>query len=144
MQIDVHLGVFKRFPREPHIAGAVFNQKYFDSCRVRSNQFHHFPRSGSAKKKVEPFSGRDSTQILPPSRSKIFLQMANPIPVPLNSFRPCNRWKRTKILSKYCGSIPRPLSLTEKIHSLPPFFMAETCTRGTSALRYLMAFPTRF
>src|SRR3984893_16195679 len=125
----MHLGVFERFSREPDIAGAVLNQKNFDSFRVHSNQLHHlsFP-SGRVKEKVEPFSGCDSTQILPPSRSSIFLQMANPIPVPLNSLGPCNRWKRMKILSKYRGSIPKPLSRTEKIHSLQPFFVAETCT----------------
>ena len=32
-----------------------------------------------------------------------------------------------------------PLSRTEKTHSLSPFFAAETCTRGASALRYLPA-----
>jgi hypothetical protein len=64
-------------------------------------------------------------------------------PVPLNSVRPCNRWKRTKILSKCCGSIPMPLSRAEKIHPLPPFFAAETWTRGASGPWYLMAFPTR-
>src|SRR5580704_19712926 len=139
----MYLGVLKRFPREPDIAGTVLNQENFNSCRVRSNRFHHFPSlSGSAKQKVEPFSGCDSTQILPPSRSTIFLQIDNPIPVPSNSSRPCKRWKRMKILSKYCGSIPRPLSRTEKAHSLPLFLAAETCTRGSSVPRYLIAFPT--
>src|ERR1700730_13436295 len=145
VQVDIHLGVFKRFPREPDIAGAVLNQKNLNRFRIRSNRFHRFSfLSGRAKWKVEPFPGCDSTQILPPSRSTIFLQMANPIPVPSNSLRPCSRWKRTKILSKYWGSIPRPLSRTEKIHSGPPFFEAEMCTWGLSALRYLIAFPTRF
>src|ERR1700690_407593 len=115
MQVDVYLGVFKSFPREPDIARAIFNQKNFHGRGVCSNRFHQFPSaSGRAKQKAEPFSGCDSTQILPPSRSTIFLQMANPIPVPSNSPRPCRRWKRTKILSNYRGSIPRPLSRTEK------------------------------
>src|ERR1035438_1668108 len=100
-QVDMHLGVFKRFPRQPNIAGTILHHENFDSFRVHSNQFRHFPSSGRAKEKVEPFSGCDSTQILPPSRSTIFLQMANPIPVPSNSPPPCNRWKRTKIRSKY-------------------------------------------
>ena len=50
VQVDMHLGVFKRFPREPDIAGTIFNQKNFDRFRVRSNRFHHFPSlSGRAK-----------------------------------------------------------------------------------------------
>src|ERR1700690_2021195 len=129
MQVDVYLGVFKSFPREPDIARAIFNQKNFHGRGVCSNRFHQFPSlSGRAKQKVEPFSGCDSTQILPPSRSTIFLQMAKPIPVPLNSCCPCNRWKIMKIFSRYWGEIPKPLSRTEKIHSLPPFFVAERCT----------------
>src|ERR1700730_7401035 len=98
----MYLGVFKRFPREPDIPGAVFNQKNFHRFAVGSNRLHQFPSlSGRVKQKVEPFSGCDSTQILPPSLSTIFLQMDNPIPVPLKSSRPCNRWKRMKILLKY-------------------------------------------
>src|ERR1700680_2618087 len=30
VQLDMQLGVFKRFPREPNIAGAVLNQKNFN------------------------------------------------------------------------------------------------------------------
>jgi hypothetical protein len=98
----VNISRVKRFLREPDIAGAVCHQQNFDGCRVCSNRFHYFSFiSGRAKQKVEPFSGCDSTQILPPIRSKSFLQMANPIPVPSNSSRPCSRWKRTKIRSKY-------------------------------------------
>jgi hypothetical protein len=41
---------------------------------------------GREKKKVEPFPGSDSTQMRPPWRSTIFLQMARPIPVPGDSF----------------------------------------------------------
>src|ERR1700738_592296 len=98
----MHLGVFKRFPGEPHIPRTIFNQKNFHWLGVGPNRFHQLPSlSGMVKQKVEPFSGSDSTQIFPPSLSTIFLQMDNPIPVPLNSSRPCNRWKITKILSKY-------------------------------------------
>jgi hypothetical protein len=40
---------------------------------------------------VEPCPGSDCTEIRPPCRSTIFLQMANPIPVPENSSRLCRR-----------------------------------------------------
>ena len=42
--------------------------------------------------------------MVPPWRSTIFLQMANPMPVPANSSRLCSRWNMPKILSKYCES----------------------------------------
>src|SRR5450755_2150083 len=54
------------------------------------------------KRKVEPRPGVDSTEMLPPCRSTIFLQMAKPIPVPANSSRLCRRWNMPKIFSKYC------------------------------------------
>ena len=72
-----------------------------------------------AKRKVEPCPGCDSTEMLPPCRSTIFLQMANPMPVPANSSRLCSRWNMPKILSKYCGSIPSPLSLHREDPFLP-------------------------
>src|SRR5207249_12215717 len=43
---------------------------------------------GSVKKKVEPQPIRDSTQIFPPARVTIFLQVAKPIPLPAIS-GPC-------------------------------------------------------
>jgi signal transduction histidine kinase len=89
-------------------------------------------------------SGCDSTEMSPPCRSTIFLQMANPMPVPANSSRLCSRWNMPKILSKYCGSIPSPLSRTENIHFLSPSSAAVTCTLGIPGLWYLMALPTRF
>jgi hypothetical protein len=52
---------------------------------------------GKVKKKVEPSPGSDSTQIRPPWRSTIFLQMARPMPVPGYSFIVCSRWKISKI-----------------------------------------------
>ena len=61
-----------------------------------------------------PCPSSDSTQMLPPCRSTIFLQIARPMPVPANSSRLCSRWNMPKILSKYCGSIPSPLSLHRK------------------------------
>jgi len=42
VQVDMQLGVFKRFPREPIIAGAVLNQKNLNRFRIRSNRFHRF------------------------------------------------------------------------------------------------------
>lgn len=38
--------------------------------------------TGSAKEKVVPAPGADSTQMRPPWRSTIFLHMASPMPVP--------------------------------------------------------------
>ena len=87
--------------------------------------------------KVEPCPGCDSTEMLPPCRSTIFLQMANPMPVPANSSRLCSRWNMPKILSKYCGSIPSPLSCTENIHCFPPFLAAEMWTFGHSGVLIL-------
>src|ERR1700682_3227359 len=85
VQVDVHLGILERLSRKPHIAGAVFNQK---NVNWRCSIYHAASAvSGKPKKNVEPFAGWDSTQILPPSRSSIFLQMANPIPVPPHSSR---------------------------------------------------------
>jgi 3-methyladenine DNA glycosylase AlkD len=43
------------------------------------------------KSKLLPFPGSDSTQILPPCRSTIFLQIDKPIPVPEYSERLCSR-----------------------------------------------------
>ena len=79
----------------------------------------------------------DSTEMLPPCRSTIFLQMAKPMPVPANSSRLWSRWNMPKILSKYCGSIPSPLSFTENIHFLPPFLAAEMWILGDSGLLVL-------
>src|ERR1700733_7649536 len=78
-----------------------------------------------AKRNVEPCPGCDSTEILPPCRSTIFLQIANPMPVPSKSSRLCRRWNMPKILSKYCDSIPSPLSSTENIHFSQLFLVAE-------------------
>ena len=100
------------------VGGAVFHQQDFD----RPEFFGGFmaaslSRSGMVKEKVEPLPGSDSTQMRPPWRSTIFLQMARPMPVPGYSFRVCSRWKMTKMRSKYSGSMPMPLSCTEKTHS---------------------------
>ena len=46
---------------------------------------------GSVKKNLVPTPGFDSTQMRPPWRSTIFLQIARPIPVPPYSSRVCRR-----------------------------------------------------
>src|SRR5262249_22058738 len=71
-------------------------------------------RSGTEKKKVEPFPGLLSTQIRPPCISTNFRVMLSPSPVPPNSLvmvaSPCrNSVKRPSILS---WAIPMPVSAT--------------------------------
>src|SRR5271170_6829743 len=132
--MDEWIGVAESFLRQTHIAGTVFNQKNIYGHTTSSDRFRDFiSLPGRAKRNVEPFPGCDSTEMLPPCRSTIFLQMAKPMPVPANSSRLCSRWNTPKILSKYCGSIPSPLSFTENVHLLPPFLLAEMCIFGTPA-----------
>ena len=81
-----------------------------------------------------PWPGRDSTQIRPPCRSTILLQIASPIPVPGYLSRPCSRWKIRKIRSWCSGAMPMPLSRTEKSHSsrsARPRRGRAACRRGT-------------
>src|SRR5215813_1603544 len=78
--------------------------------------FELFCLSLIVNKNVAPWPHCDSTQIRPPWRSTIFLQIANPMPVPGYSLRECNRWKIWKIRSACCGSRPMPLSSTENTH----------------------------
>src|ERR1700722_1738119 len=145
MQVDGRVGVAEGFLRQPDIAGIVFDQQNFYGHVCFSDGRHDFLLlSARAKRKVEPCPGLESTEMTPPCLSTIFLQMANPIPVPANASRLCSLWNMPKILSKYCGSIPSPLSFTAKSHCLPPFLAAEMCTRGTPDFWYLMALPTRF
>ncbi len=40
------------------------------------------PAAGRVKMKVEPLPGSDSTRMVPPWLSTIFLQTASPMPVP--------------------------------------------------------------
>src|SRR5229473_4902463 len=145
VQMDRTIGIAEGFLRQPDITGTVFDQENLNGHTCSSDGcYNSFSLSASAKRKVEPCPGCDSTEMLPPCRSTIFLQMASPIPVPANSSRLCSRWNIPKIFSKYCASIPNPLSFTEKIHFFPPFLAAEMCTRGIPGLWYLMALPTRF
>src|SRR5208282_6903441 len=99
---------------QPHISGTVFDQENMDGHVFFFDGFHDFfSFPAKAKLKVDPCPGWDSTEMVPPCRSTIFLQMAKPMPVPANSSRLCNRWNMPNIFSKYCGLIPNPLSFTE-------------------------------
>src|SRR6202034_1112948 len=119
----------------PHIAGAIFNQQDLYRHAVTSDDVHIFLSVPCmVNRNVDPWPSCDSTEIAPPCLSTIFLQIASPIPVPANSSRLCSRWNITKIISKYCGSIPSPLSRTEKVHFAPPFLLAEMCIFGVPAL----------
>ena len=63
--------------------------------------FFHFTARQGKRERIEPCPGWDSTEMVPPCRSTIFLQIASPMPVPANSSRLCSRWNMPKILSKY-------------------------------------------
>src|ERR1700682_861113 len=126
---DGPVGVAENLLRQPDVTGAVFDQENLDRQTFSSACFHDFPSpSAKSQRKVEPWPSCDWTEMLPPCRSTIFLQMANPMPVPANSSRLCSRWNMPKIFSKYCESIPSALSCTENIHFLSPFWVAEMCT----------------
>src|ERR1700734_896969 len=145
VQVDELIGIAEGFLCQPDITRTVFYQENLYGHTFSSDSFDGvFSLSPKTKEKVEPWPTRDSTEIPPPCRSTIFLQIANPTPVPSNSSRLCNRWNMPKIFSKYCASIPSPLSSTENIHFFWPFIEAEMCTRGTPGPWYLMALPTRY
>src|SRR5271154_742270 len=145
MQMNGFIGLAESLLRQPDIAGTVFDKQNFYGHTISSDQFHQFlSLPARANRNVEPCPGSDSTEMLPPWRSTIFLQIANPMPVPANSSRLWSRWNMPKILSKYCGSMPRPLSFTENIHFFPPSMAAEMCIRGSPGFWYLMALPMRF
>ena len=76
----------------PHIPRTGFDQENIAGRTVSFDGVHDFfPFAAKAKLKVDPCPGSDSTAMVPPCRSTIFLQMANPMPVPANSSRLCNR-----------------------------------------------------
>src|SRR3972149_9788711 len=54
----------------------------------------------SVNRKVEPFPGSDSAQILPPCLRIIFRQSASPTPAPSYGSLGCRRSKRPKIFSR--------------------------------------------
>ena len=92
MQMNGFIGIAEGFLRQPDIAGAVFNQQNFYGHTFSSDQFHQFlSLPARANRNVDPCPGSDSTEMLPPWRSTIFLQMAKPMPVPANSSRLCSR-----------------------------------------------------
>ncbi len=67
--------------------------------------------------KVEPWLSEDSTDNRPPNPWTIFLQIANPIPVPAYWLAVCNLLNGSKMRLWYIGLMPIPLSATLKIHS---------------------------
>src|ERR1700727_3156757 len=143
--MEQRIRIEERFLSQSNISWTVFHQQDVYGHAVSSNEIHAFiSLAAKANRKVDPAPRCDSTEIVPPCLSTIFLQMASPMPVPANSSRLCSRWNMPKILSKYCGSIPNPLSCTENFHRLSPSGMAEMCTVGISGRRYLIALPTRF
>src|SRR5713226_1198098 len=134
----------QRLLHEPRVASIVLNEEDVDGL---SNDLHAAscwaPIAGSVNLNVDPCPGSDSTQIRPPCCSTIFLQMANPIPVPGYSSRLWSRWKIRKIRSRYFASMPTPLSCTENTHSRP-WGSAATRISGRRSLQNLRAFPIRF
>src|ERR1700683_2695411 len=126
MQVDGLTGIAEGLLGQPDVTRTVFYQQYFYGHTISSDGFNGLSSlSPKAKLKVEPCPSCDSTEMLPPCRSTIFLQMANPTPVPSNSSRLCSRWNIPKIFSKYCESIPSPLSCTENVHFFSPLLTAE-------------------
>jgi hypothetical protein len=71
---------------------------------------------GIVKEKTEPSPSILATQILPPIRSNIFLEIAKPNPVPLYFFEgvPSICLNSSKIIFLFSSEIPIPVSLTEK------------------------------
>src|SRR5271154_1633504 len=131
MQMNGFIGLAESLLRQPDIAGTVFDKQNFYGHTISSDQFHQFlSLPARANLKVEPCPGFDSTEMLPPWRSTIFLQMASPIPVPANSSRLWSRWNIPKIRSKYSESIPSPLSFTENSHILLSSSTADMWTKG--------------
>src|SRR5436190_8191447 len=97
---------------------------------------------GQKNLKSAPAPGCDSTQILPPWSSIIFFTIANPTPVLSISSRRFSVWKMTNIFSWYLGSMPGPLSFTEKIH--PSLQGSQPMVISAMDLsQYLMALLTR-
>src|SRR5688572_24756736 len=83
VQMDRSVGVAQGFPRQPGVTGAVFDQQHLDRQTTASDRFHDCPLLPvRANRNVEPRPGSDSTEMLPPCRSTIFLQIDKPMPVP--------------------------------------------------------------
>src|ERR1700730_10917307 len=99
------------FRDQQHVIRVVFDQKDLDAL---ANAHRAGPaQSGIVRLKIEPPPGAGSCHNSPPSRSTILLDRARPIPVP-GYVAPCRRWNIRNADSTCCGSIPMPLSRTEK------------------------------
>src|SRR3954453_13367710 len=99
--------------------------------------------SASVKWTIVPRGSRAWTQMRPPWRLTIFLTIASPTPVPGYASRVCRRWNISKTRSRLRGSMPMPLSATEKCHSSPSR-RPRISTRGASSARNFSALATRF
>src|SRR5271163_692715 len=96
VQVNARVNSVKGFLRQPDISGTVFDEQNFYWHTVTSigttADIHEFLSVPSReKRKVEPSPSLDSTAMLQPWRSAIFLQIARPMPVPANSSRLCSR-----------------------------------------------------
>src|SRR6185312_3157846 len=96
----------------------VFDQK--DIQRLRSAQCgraHRFiPVPGffaQVNRKIEPFSGEDSSTTFPPRLSTIFFTTDSPIPVPSTLSLGASVWNTPHTRSWYSAAMPGPLSRTE-------------------------------
>src|ERR1700730_5782113 len=85
VQFDSSVSFAEGFLRQPDIARIVLDQQHFDRHTVFANDVQDLLPPAKANRKVEPCPSCDSTEIRPPCRSTILLQIANPIPVPANS-----------------------------------------------------------
>src|SRR5947207_1377965 len=140
VELVVDLAFLQRLARQALVAGVVFHQQDLDG---RTAVGHGKSFFGSVKWNWLPSPSVELTQMRPPWRSMTFLQMARPMPVPGYSPIVCSRWNSMKMRSKYCGSIPMPLSAMVRCHS-PAFSSAETSMRGTPLPRNLSALAIRF
>ena len=92
VQEDRLVGTPERLTRQPDVSRTVFDQEHLDRPAGSSDGIHDDPsQPDKTKRKVAPSPGCDSTVMALPWRSMIFLQIANPIPVPANSSRLCRR-----------------------------------------------------
>src|SRR6516162_876234 len=73
--------------------------------------------TGTSRKNVEPAPGSDSTQIRPPCMAMIRWAIDRPSPVPpfvlVDELSAC--WNSSKILTRWAGSMPGPVSRTESV-----------------------------
>src|SRR5665213_2408183 len=86
MKLRLQLGSLEAFANQSDVSGRIFYDQDFNVVLFRYDHFQSF-LFGKVKKKVAPELGWDSTQIRPPCRSTMRLQIASPIPVPEYSSR---------------------------------------------------------